>query len=336
MNSSRNHILELFKLLASYMVVFIHIPFYGTTGTIMDALARFAVPLFFVISGFYSRGISPKHIKKRIGSLLRLLVFAAIVYNLYQTLPFLVAGYTDVVIQFLRGYLDITALIKLFLLNQPVYFVHFWYLYASICVYLVFCFVSRRNINQRILFWVCIGLLAVNILLGEVLSAFGVIVPIYYSRNFLFMGLPFFGLGLIASAYQEKLRTLPGYVIALCFVLGTLLTLLSRFLFGKNELYIGSLLLLFAVMVICLKYSHVKLPIFLTALEGCSTYIFLLHIVISLSIMNLYVRFGVDYQSVGMQMLHPLIVCVASTILAFGIKSLINAWKLLQNKIRNR
>ena len=54
MNTQRNTTLELMKLLASYAVVFIHVLFYGRFGIIVDAIARFAVPFFFLVSGFFS------------------------------------------------------------------------------------------------------------------------------------------------------------------------------------------------------------------------------------------------------------------------------------------
>ena len=64
MNTQKNYTLELLKLFASYMVVFIHIMFYGEMGIIMDTLARFAVPLFFLISGYYSFQIKPEKSQK--------------------------------------------------------------------------------------------------------------------------------------------------------------------------------------------------------------------------------------------------------------------------------
>ena len=66
MKQQKNATLELIKLLASYMVVFIHISFYGEIGVAVNALARFAVPFFFVISGFYSYKCTEEKIKKRI------------------------------------------------------------------------------------------------------------------------------------------------------------------------------------------------------------------------------------------------------------------------------
>ena len=80
MNMQRNNTLELLKVFAAYMVVFIHVIFSGYVGTAIETLARFAVPFFFVISGFYSYGISTQKIKKRIKKILILIVFAVFSY----------------------------------------------------------------------------------------------------------------------------------------------------------------------------------------------------------------------------------------------------------------
>ena len=47
-----NKTLYFFQGLASILVVFIHVPFPGALGTVVTALARIAVPLFFMISGY--------------------------------------------------------------------------------------------------------------------------------------------------------------------------------------------------------------------------------------------------------------------------------------------
>lgn len=49
----RNHVLDAEKAAAAYMVVFLHLHFPGVTGDIFNAAARFAVPFFFMISGYF-------------------------------------------------------------------------------------------------------------------------------------------------------------------------------------------------------------------------------------------------------------------------------------------
>ena len=73
----RNEAMELFKLLASVLVVFIHVKFPGTVGSVTVSLARLAVPVFLAISGWFSFGTKPERLLKRLGHIL--VLFAAAV-----------------------------------------------------------------------------------------------------------------------------------------------------------------------------------------------------------------------------------------------------------------
>ena len=50
----RNRNLDVLKFVASIFVIFIHISFPGNFGVFVGALARFAVPAFFMVSGYFS------------------------------------------------------------------------------------------------------------------------------------------------------------------------------------------------------------------------------------------------------------------------------------------
>ena len=64
MNYQKSSTLELLKLFTSYMVLFIHVKFYDKLGTVVETVARFAVPFFFLVSGFHSYEITCDKIKK--------------------------------------------------------------------------------------------------------------------------------------------------------------------------------------------------------------------------------------------------------------------------------
>ena len=49
-----NYCLDFIKGLACIFVVFMHCEFPGKTGTIVQAISRFCVPLFFMVSGYFS------------------------------------------------------------------------------------------------------------------------------------------------------------------------------------------------------------------------------------------------------------------------------------------
>lgn len=328
MPSNRNSTLDLLKLFASYMVVFIHILFYGKIGTAVDALARFAVPLFFVVSGFFSYEITLKQIKKRISHTLRLIAFAVAVYILWNVLQLLIAQDTQGLVYYFSKYLSIKDLFKLLVFNIPLFTVHLWYLFALLYVYISYYFAVLFSIRKRFVFVTSILLLALHVFLGEGLSIFKINVPIPLVRNFALMGIPFFGLGLLANTYKHKLCNTPNYMIVIFLILGILETIISRYFFGKNELYIGSLLILSACIAIFIKFPNIECPSALLSLTSCSTYIYIFHPLISSLIEIMYsiinIKFGI---SVFLQMIHPILVCVLSTLWAHQLNKISNLRK---------
>lgn len=320
MTYRRNNTLEILKLFASYMVVFIHVLFYGRIGVAVDALARFAVPFFFLVSGFYSYRITLDRIKSRIVHLLFLLAFAVLLYTVYDVSKLLIKQDFQGVVRYFNQCFDFKNMLKLVLFNKPVYAGHLWYLFAILYVYLIRYFAVLFKIYDKLFWTISLLALCLHLLMGEFLSSFGIVLPIYIVRNFALLGIPFFGLGMLANKYRHKLIDIPNLVIIISIIIGVLETLFSRYFFGKNEIYLGSVFILFAIVLVFLKFSNVKYPSMLTSLEGCNTYIYILHPMVSSVMVNMYALLTVDFGGGGylvLRMTHPLIVCLVSTALAY-------------------
>ena len=66
----RNRTLDMVKAICAYAVVLLHVHFPGNAGIIANVLARFAVPVFFMVSGYFCfRGDDTEFI--RIGKKIR-------------------------------------------------------------------------------------------------------------------------------------------------------------------------------------------------------------------------------------------------------------------------
>ena len=99
LNIMRNKSLDAGKAMAAFGVVFIHVSFPGQTGQIIKALARSAVPFFFMVSGYFcyynrrntDRGkrITDK-IPAKVQHILTLLAFALLFYLLWESAMHLV------------------------------------------------------------------------------------------------------------------------------------------------------------------------------------------------------------------------------------------------------
>ena len=320
MKTARNNVLELIKLFASYMVVFIHLPFYGKAALVMESLARFAVPFFILVSGFFSYRISLSKIKKRILHMLSLLLFSVLLYTWRNIEAFVLSGNFKAIGQYFGRYLSSETLTNLLVFNVPVSSVHLWYLLAMLYVYIIFFFVTKYSVSEKPLFVLSFILLFANLILGEGLSAMGIIIPNHYIRNFALVGMPFFGIGMFVKKHEMKFKSVPGFVIFLCMAVGIAETLFSRFNFGINDMYLGSVFIVFAFAVTFIKLSDLKCPRPLITLASCSTFIYILHMFVSSKLFNFYWQAGLDYQSlIWLKNLHPILACVISTILAYVV-----------------
>lgn len=319
MTTQKNNTLELLKLFASYMIVFIHVAFRGETGAIISALARFAVPFFFLISGYYSYQITTQKIKKRIKSILSLLVISAVCCNAFEIIR-LIKYNKDGLVALFNKCTDLNSYIDLLVFNLPINSGHLWYLLAVLYVYVIFYFTTNFHTKEKTIFIISFFLLLIHVLLGEVLSVFGITIPFKFVRNFALMGIPFFALGLFVKKHENKFKKVPNYIIFLFVVIGAFESIISRHFFGENELHIGSLFVLIAFVCVFIKYANAKYPACLTALDGCSTYIYVFHIMISTILYIIYSVLGIDiYTFAILENLHPIIVCVASTIFSYVI-----------------
>lgn len=92
----RNKCLNFFKGLACIMVIFIHFPFSGFFGSLIHNFAGFAVPLFFLISGYYSynenREIVMKKLNRKTLHILHLCIVSTLLYLSYTIISCYIKG----------------------------------------------------------------------------------------------------------------------------------------------------------------------------------------------------------------------------------------------------
>lgn len=335
MKSQRNDTLGILKLFASYMVVFIHVQFYGQIGSAVDALARFAVPFFFLVSGFFSHEITTQKIKERILKLLSLTFLAFTIYWGYNILTLLQDRSNLELDQYFMPYFKLETMLQLLLFNVPVHTGHLWYLLAIIYVYILYYYFTAYKLSEKLLYLVSLLALVLHLFMGEVLTAFNIIIPTPFVRNFALMGVPFFGAGVIAKKHIQTLCKTPTYIIIGSIIIGILETVFSRYYFGENQLYIGSLFVVFSLSVVFIKYPDAKFPRSLLTLTKCSTYIYILHPLVSSILKKIYFLVGIEISPsfVG-EMLHPIIVCILSTITAYLLLNTISSKNILFKRKR--
>lgn len=189
---------EWLRIIAIIAVVFIHVDFYYTY-TILPAM-RFAVPLFFMISGYFiGNRAKNKQWKKYIVDAFLLLFWATTFYALVECVG---AWYNDTSI-LLWPWRKIW--IKWIVFNVNPFHYHLWFLGAYLYVICIAALIDKWQIWDTA-YWFIIPLL-----LGRfILQWYNL--PSCITRNFLFVGMPCFLLG----SWMRNLRYSPNYKLLIC------------------------------------------------------------------------------------------------------------------------
>lgn len=133
----RNQTMELCKFIASFFVVFIHAPFPGKLGGLVDCLARFAVPMFFMISGYFNYQATSRQVLRRLKHILTLFLIGALFRQFCICLSIELNGGSTIA-HLLTVIPESDEIMRLLILQIPPYTGHLWYLCAMMVCYLIF------------------------------------------------------------------------------------------------------------------------------------------------------------------------------------------------------
>lgn len=334
--SSRNQTMDVLKLFSAYMVVFIHVQFGGKFGQQVDALARYAVPFFFVVSGYFSHNADIGKLWSRIVRLIKLFLISEAIYTVYKLYKLYHEDGMGKVFGYFEKFAQSYTYKDFFIFNMPTSSTHLWFLLALIYVYIIYIIAIKFNINEKMLYIAAIILLLVQIYLGEISNAFGTTHKLQVVRNFLFVGFPFFTLGKFVKT-NETLFSQPSLLSAyISIAIGVFLTLVSFNRYGSNELYIGSIFILFGFIIIAVKYSCKEYSLWVKTFTACSTYIYIFHKVVNEITYSSLKKIGINVKSVAFKNIRPVLICVLTTVLALLLNWIIKkALTFLRKKVQS-
>ena len=200
LRGGRNVYLDLFKIFLSFLVIAIHVT---DEQYFHFPLYRLAVPMFFMISGYFIRSSDAERLKeKSVGFIKRSFKFLLIGVSIYIVFDFigcLVKGHGV-------GYYFTTLFYEDFLfeflfLNRPITYTgaQLWFLIALFVISLVHYLLVRHNKLHyyKVIVPVCYAIYF--FFAGYMYLIQHTDMPIRYTRNAWFFGLPNFGLGYLLA-----------------------------------------------------------------------------------------------------------------------------------------
>lgn len=190
----RVHNVDVLKAICAFLVVCIHIPFPGIMGEYFTALCRIAVPTFFMITGFFYANIIEKNRKfRQIKKIFALFLEANIIYFVWG-MSFAIIDHNQM---FFQTIFSIKNLLIFLILNESPFEGHLWYLGAILYVLIIIMFTDKMNCRK---FLYCLSPI---LLIGDlVFGKYSIVIlgrefPFILVRNFLFVGIPYFCIGLL-------------------------------------------------------------------------------------------------------------------------------------------
>lgn len=342
-NAQRNHTIDLFRLMAAFFVVCLH-HFTGSGvfgGEEIVAVSRFAVPLFFLFSGYFSAGFDRRRKLRQILRMFLLMIFSNLAYlalDLMEQPNAYMVSY-----RFREIFTPKSNWRNFLLFNQSPISEHLWFLGAllyclllDLLVGLLWELLCKKPFRARpLLAGIAGALLAGGLVLYHVLTNNPRInYPLYAYRSCLLFGLPFFLFGKLMNGSKLIQKPLPAPVYAVLLFAGCGLTLMEYKLLGVWELYLDSILLAFTLMHLALCHPLANGGGIVRALGWLGQYttltIYIVHIYVLRQVQGLYWAHLPWQFEPGLFHLIPLgvfLISLAVGVLVGLLKTGLAAWK---------
>lgn len=205
--NQRNRCIDSLRLIAAFLIICLHLPYYPMAHWIAP-LGAVAVPLFFMISGYYllREDVFRPQITKHIRKIAVLCIAANLLYFLWKLSLVIYSGQD--VSAFLEQKFSLLSILRWIFLNESPFGYQLWYLGAmlySLILSLLFVSVKSQKI-RRAFYWAMPVLLLADLCIGEYSKLlFDTTIYHIWVRNFLFTGFPYFLLGNLIYRYQKRL-----------------------------------------------------------------------------------------------------------------------------------
>lgn len=265
-----NRTLYFWQGVACLSVVLIHCMLPTSLGVAACALARFAVPLFFMTSGYYLRrgDMTDAQVQERICQKVRrfggLLLGWALFYLAWTLLRAYASGGAAGVQSELSDIFTIRHMLAMLLLNDFTDIGgHLWFIAALLCCYELFRHAGCKWLDKCggsiAVILLCVHIVGRGVLAALSIDDIGGIPAYLWLRNGAFMGLPFVALGDWIRRNQARLtERLTQKNLMLMLIGGAVLTVIEAGIVQKltgddRELYLGTLLMVAAVFLMAVK-----------------------------------------------------------------------------------
>lgn len=282
----RNLTLECCRMVAAIFVVFLHVPFPGQFGGLMACLSRFAVPMFFAISGYYSFRTEPGKLLRRAVRIWSLELAGIGLQLAWKCVQGRSEG-VSVFATLLERVPDGSELTQWLVFQVDPFAGHLWYLSAAAVCHLMLAVYARlrKQPDYRPLYVLSFLLLSGHFAMSEFSGFTGIRVDYTVYRNAWFFGIPMFIMGLFLRQLREGFAEDKKQAVSLplaVLLTGVALSVAEWRVFGGRDLHVGTVAAVAGLMLLTAARPHV--PRWLEKAAGSfgflSTAVYLVHLIV--------------------------------------------------------
>ena len=314
--------IDFLKGIACIAVVLIHVQFPGRIGFAARQISRFAVPFFFLVSGFFfwSSGNQLATTARKLRHAMLLFLGA-----MFFHLALCALGIGDIPIKaYARGFLRTPNLLRFFISNAPYQWPHLWFLGALVYIYL-FALVWFGDGNRLrttgplgSVLLVCMAAFqefAEWLPFNPVLPIAGIQIPFF--ALFIFRGLPFFLLGIWIRSREGLIHALriPTVVCPILVASGAVLAVLEAKWTVNSQFYIGNYLMVAGMSIWAIRNSSSGSPQFAFIGRNLSMPVYIVHVTAARWVGSVLHHAGVESTPL-VNWTRPLFVIILSLVLA--------------------
>lgn len=286
--------IDMLKGICCLAVVLIHFLFPEPFAQPVKAMCRFAVPVFFCISGYFftkDQIYTVHEAARKLKHILKVLLFAAVFYSLYTIVVNMIRSTPWRIGEFCTEKMSAGAIVKLLITNDPLVYSHLWFLLALAYIYMLALAVFSDG--KRLLHPVVWGLV---LLAGySLLQEFGGVLHIRRSVQipgsekrlmlfnlYIFRALPFFLLGysMNCERYRQFCKNLGKVIPIIIICAGLIVSAFENIWFGQVQYYVGSICVSWAMMTWAIGNPEGGNDVICYIGRRLSVYIYILHIAV--------------------------------------------------------
>lgn len=255
-STTRNRSINVLKGISCFSVILLHASFPGILGKILYGFARFAVPFFFMVSGYFSYNSNYEDLKNKLPNKIKHIfayfVFAEIIYLIWHVFDNYFLGGKEAVLQWVNEVFTLTNFVKLLIFQTAVIGDVSWFMIALILCYVSVFFIGKHD-KWDIMFIISLILLVINVIVGEALPFLGCKIQWYFNSNFLLLGCPFFYIGASVKRRMPKFDD-KNLITMLLFGMG--LVLVERVFTSASQFFAGTFFMTYSIFIYAVHYPN--------------------------------------------------------------------------------